>query len=81
MLEAILLNEELWLSNPLFMNDKEEVNFGINTRANLFLASPEIESACETKERFDAASMLRKRSNQLTGLIPGFQTARCLEEW
>ena len=69
MLEAILLNEELWLSNPLFMNDKEEVNFGINTGANLF------------EERFDAASMLRKRSNQLTGLIPGFQTARCLEEW
>jgi hypothetical protein len=52
-LEAILRNDEVWLSNPLFMNDIEEVRFGINAAANLFLASPEIESACESKQRFD----------------------------
>jgi len=46
-------NNEVWLSNPLFMNDMEEVGFGINTGANLFLSSPEIESACGSKQRFD----------------------------
>src|ERR1700693_1443497 len=52
-LEAILRNNEVWLSNPLFMNDKEEVYFGINTGATLFLTSTEIESACGSKQRFN----------------------------
>jgi hypothetical protein len=52
-LEAILKNDELWLSNPLFMNDIEEVRFGIDNGAKLFLASPEIESACGSKKRFE----------------------------
>jgi hypothetical protein len=45
--------KEVWFSNPLFMNDIEEVRFGLNTGANLFMTSTEIESACGTKERFD----------------------------
>jgi Protein of unknown function (DUF2971) len=53
-LEAILRNNEVWFSNPLFMNDLEEVRFGINAGANLFVASTEIESACGSKQRFDA---------------------------
>jgi hypothetical protein len=52
-LEAILRTNELWLSNPLFMNDMEEVRFGIHTGARLFLGSSEIESACRNKQRFD----------------------------
>ncbi|MGH6811594.1 MAG: DUF2971 domain-containing protein [Methylocella sp.] len=52
-LEAILRNNEIWFSNPLFMNDMEEVRFGINAGANLFLTSAEIEFACGNKERFD----------------------------
>jgi hypothetical protein len=52
-LEAILRNNEIWLSNPLFMNDMEEVRFGINTGANLFVTSREVESACGTKSRAD----------------------------
>jgi hypothetical protein len=52
-LEAILNNNEVWLSNPLFMNDLEEVRFGITAGANLFVTSPEIEFACQTKQRFD----------------------------
>ena len=31
----------------------EEVRFGINAGANLFLTSTEVESACGDKERFD----------------------------
>jgi Protein of unknown function (DUF2971) len=53
-LEAILRNNEVWFSNPLFMNDIEEVGFGINTGATLFLESREIESACGSKQRFEA---------------------------
>jgi len=52
-LEAILRNKEVWLSNPLFMNDLEEVRFGMTVGANLFLGSSEIEPACGSKQRFD----------------------------
>lgn len=49
-LEAILRTNELWLSNPLFMNDMEEVRFGIHTEARLFLGSSELELACRNKK-------------------------------
>jgi hypothetical protein len=52
-LESILRTNELWLSNPLFMNDMEEVRFGIHTGARLFLGSSELELACRNKKRFD----------------------------
>lgn len=52
-LEAILCSNEVWLTNPLFMNDKEEVRFGIHTGARLFLKSSELELACRSKGRFD----------------------------
>jgi hypothetical protein len=50
-LEAILRDNEVWFSNPLFMNDLEEVRFGINQGASLFMTSPEIESACGSEQR------------------------------
>jgi DUF2971 family protein len=52
-LEAILRNEGIWFSNPLFMNDMEEVRFGINEGFNQFIVSDEIEKACESRERFE----------------------------
>jgi hypothetical protein len=52
-LEAILRNNEVWLSNPLFMNDMEEVRFGINAEVNIFLSSPEVEAACGDKRRLE----------------------------
>ncbi|MBM3562627.1 MAG: DUF2971 domain-containing protein [Alphaproteobacteria bacterium] len=55
-LEAILRNNELWFSNPLYMNDLEEVRFGINEGVNAFLSSSTLEDACGTKER---AALLR----------------------
>ena len=48
-LEAILRTNELWLSNPLFMNDMEEVRFGIHTEARLFLGRSEPNWRIETK--------------------------------
>lgn len=55
-LEAILRNNEFWFSNPLYMNDLEEVRFGINEGVNAFLSSSALEDACGTKER---AALLR----------------------
>ena len=35
-LEKMLLANELWLSNPLYMNDWEELRFGMNAGADEF---------------------------------------------
>jgi hypothetical protein len=45
-LEKILKTDELWLSNPLFMNDLEEVRFGVLEGARLFLQGDAITQAC-----------------------------------
>lgn len=50
-LEKILTSNELWFSNPLFMNDLEEVRFGILQGNSLVMQDQEILSACKTEER------------------------------
>lgn len=50
-LEQILANNEVWFSNPLFMNDLEEVRFGIIQGNELVMTRPELEAACKTPER------------------------------
>lgn len=54
-LEAIMKSDELWFSNPLFMNDLEEVRFGINQGQRLFL-SVDLDAISGNRER---ASLLR----------------------
>jgi hypothetical protein len=54
--EKIIANEEIWLSNPLFMNDLEEMRFGLNEGAQLFLSSPLIIQAAASESR---AAILR----------------------
>jgi hypothetical protein len=44
-LEKIMRTDEIWLSNPLFMNDLEEVRFGILQGTSLFLQSELIAQA------------------------------------
>jgi hypothetical protein len=56
-LEAIVKNKELWFSNPLYMNDLEEVRFGISEGLTTFMASPALEAACKTPQR---AALLRQ---------------------
>src|SRR5258708_2889291 len=52
-LECIVKNDELWFSNPLFMNDLEELRFGlIEGRQRLRNHGP-LRQACGTIERFD----------------------------
>lgn len=51
-LEKILSNEEIWFSNPLFMNDWEEVRFGIIHGTNLVKQSQAVVKALGTPERY-----------------------------
>lgn len=51
-LEKILTTDEIWFSNPLFMNDLEEVRFGIVNGARAFKASTAIREALKTPERY-----------------------------
>lgn len=44
-LEKILETDEVWFSNPLFMNDLEEVRFGVLRGVDLVLQSQEISDA------------------------------------
>ena len=50
-LEKILANNEVWFSNPLFMNDLEEVRFGVIEGHSLVMNSVEIAKACNKPER------------------------------
>lgn len=40
--EKIVKNNEVLLSNPLLMNDLEEIRFGINNRTRLFVENKDI---------------------------------------
>jgi hypothetical protein len=50
-LERILETDELWFSNPLVMNDLEEIRFGILRGSEKFGTSASIEAACGTRDR------------------------------
>lgn len=60
-LERILESEEVWFSNPLVMNDLEEVRFGLLRGSELFHVSDVILNACGSPERF---AKLRDAFNQ-----------------
>ncbi|AFY20776.1 DUF2971 domain-containing protein [Pseudomonas sp. UW4] len=49
-LEGIMANDQLWFSNPLFMNDLDELAFGILESAKIIRKSQEIKKACGTEE-------------------------------
>lgn len=50
-LELILKNNEIWLSNPLYMNDHEEVRFGVLNGLRIIRESREIRAALKTESR------------------------------
>jgi hypothetical protein len=52
-LKAILENDEVWFSNPLFMNDMEEVRFGMIEGTKQFVASAELREAAGTDARHE----------------------------
>lgn len=52
-LKSILENNEIWLSNPLFMNDVDEVKFGIFNGVPLVYQSRELAEALKTLDRIN----------------------------
>jgi hypothetical protein len=50
-LENILITDELWFSNPLLMNDLEEVRFGILRGFDLVQMDESFETACGSLQR------------------------------
>jgi len=51
-LESIVRNDELWLSNPLYMNDLEELKFGLDEGLQAFLIHQGVKEACGSDERY-----------------------------
>jgi hypothetical protein len=51
-LEKIMGSTEIWFSNPLFMNDMDELKFGIQESADAFRGHAAIRSACGTDPRY-----------------------------
>jgi hypothetical protein len=52
-LESILRNEEFWLSNPLYMNDFQEVRFGITEGQDRVVSSIELRDAFKDTRTYD----------------------------
>jgi hypothetical protein len=50
-LEKILRDDEIWFSNPLFMNDLEEMRFGFNVGFDKVMSSPIVNQASGSDER------------------------------
>jgi hypothetical protein len=51
-LERILASDEMWFSNPLYMNDLEELRFGMSQSAAAFRIHAGIKQACGTEDRY-----------------------------
>lgn len=51
--EQIVTKEEFWFSNPLFMNDLEELRFGMNEGAREFYNSREMRDACGNAKNYE----------------------------
>ena len=51
-LESILCGKQLWLSNPLYMNDLEELRFGMNVGSHRLLGDNRIRQECPSDESY-----------------------------
>lgn len=51
-LECVMRNDEIWFSNPLYMNDIEELRFGMNEGAEAFRTHDAIREACADETRY-----------------------------
>jgi hypothetical protein len=52
-LESILTSRQLWFANPLYMNDLEEMRFGMSEGAFIFRSSEVLKASCAAPERHD----------------------------
>jgi Protein of unknown function (DUF2971) len=46
-----IMEKEFWFSNPLFMNDLQELRLGLNQGMQIIASDPKVEEACATPER------------------------------
>lgn len=53
-LEAIVKHEQFWFSNPLYMNDYEELVFGLNNGRERLLENISVRNAFRTPQRYDS---------------------------
>lgn len=51
-LEKIVQHKELWFSNPLFMNDMQELQYGINLGETALYQSQTLKNACGDQHRY-----------------------------
>src|SRR6187551_759125 len=47
-LERIMVSDEVWFSNPLYMNDMEELRFGMHEGVAAFRRNTAIKAACQS---------------------------------
>src|SRR5712664_2688178 len=52
-LEKIMSSDELWFSHPLYMNDMEELRFGILEGAQSFRTHEALKAACGSLPRYE----------------------------
>ncbi len=52
-LEGMMANDEIWFSHPLYMNDLEELRFGMIEGANAFRNSAELKAAFTDEQLYD----------------------------
>jgi hypothetical protein len=52
-IESIIGKQEIWFSNPLFMNDLQEMRFGIQEGMAMLMQSPNVIKCCATEARAD----------------------------
>lgn len=50
-MDSILKNNEIWLSNPLFMNDLQEMRFGLQAGTNFFSDIEKLKQAGGSEQR------------------------------
>lgn len=53
-LDGMMGNNEIWFSNPLYMNDLEELRFGMVEGASAFRTSQELKAAFQDDHAYDA---------------------------
>lgn len=74
-LEKILLQNELWFSNPLYMNDWEELQFGMNAGADEFRRSAHLIDAA------GSAEVHRKLVGHFDNLFREFDSKHALDTY
>jgi cyclophilin family peptidyl-prolyl cis-trans isomerase len=74
-LEKMLKHNELWFSNPLFMNDLEEVKFGILRGVDQITDSNPIQVALGTRERVE------RFDEALNGYLRQFEEAHLFDTY